>query len=107
MLDHGAHPDTPAAIDADGFGGHTALYGCVVSQPYRNGWEGDALARLLLDCGATIDVRASLRKQLIGVRDESLHEYRDVTPRGWGSAFHDQDFVNPAVMQLLAERDAP
>jgi hypothetical protein len=104
MLDRGADPDTRAVVDGDGFGGHTALFGCVVSQPYRNGREGDAMARLLLDRGADPNVRASLRKALVGVADETLHEYRDVTPTGWGAAFHDQDFVNPAVMALLAAR---
>jgi ankyrin repeat protein len=104
MLDRGAGPDARAAVDRDGFGGHTALFGCVVSQPYRNGRRGTALAQLLLDRGADPNVRASLRKALRGVADETLHEYRDVTPLGWGAAFHDQDFVNPAVMALVAAR---
>jgi ankyrin repeat protein len=104
MLDQGADPDAPAAVDADGFGGHTALFGCVVSQPYRNGRPGDAMARLLLDRGADPNVRASLRKALRGVDDETEHTYRDVTPLGWGAAFHDQDFVNPAVMTLVQAR---
>ena len=78
---------TPAPPSTrDGFGGHTALFGCVVSQPYRNGREGDDMARLLLDRGADPNVRASLRKALRGVADESLHEYRDVTPLAWGRA---------------------
>jgi hypothetical protein len=104
MLDQGADPDAPAAVDADSFGGHTALFGCVVSQPYRNGRPGDAMARLLLDRGADPNVRASLRKALRGVDDETEHTYRDVTPLGWGAAFHDQDFVNPAVMTLVQAR---
>ena len=103
---HGADADARAAVDADGFGGHTPLFGCVVSQPYRNGRAADnAFARLLLDRGADPNVRASLRKGLRGADDETLHEYRDVTPLAWGR-FHDQDFVNPAVLALLAERGA-
>jgi ankyrin repeat protein len=102
LLANGADVDARAAIDADGFGGHTALFGCVVSQPYRLGLRKDALfARMLLDHGADPDARASLRKQLRFVSDETLHEYRDVTPYAWGSHFHDQDWVNPAVMALL------
>jgi hypothetical protein len=43
-------------VDADGFGGHTALIGCVVSQPFRVGLRtDDAFARLLLDRGADPD----------------------------------------------------
>lgn len=104
ILGRGADPDARAAVDADGFGGHTALFGCVVSQPYRNGRHGTAMAELLLDRGADPNVRASLRKALRWVADETLHEYRDVTPLAWGAAFHDQDFVNPAAMALVAAR---
>jgi hypothetical protein len=104
MLDRGADPDARASVDRDGFGGHTALFCCVVSQPYRNGRHGTALAELLLDRGADPNVRSSLRKALRGVADETLHEYRDVTPLDWGAAFHDRDFVNPAAMALIAAR---
>jgi hypothetical protein len=30
---NGMNTDAPAALDADGFGGHTALFSAVVSQP--------------------------------------------------------------------------
>lgn len=94
-----------AEIDAEGFGGHTALFGCVVSQPYRCGLQRDAaFTRLLLDHGADPNMRASLRKQLRFVRDQSMHEYRNVTPLAWGERFHDQDWVNPEAMRLIAER---
>lgn len=104
LLDQGADPNARAAVDPGGFGGHTPIFGCVVSQPYRNGRRGSAMAQLLFDRGADPNPRASLRKALRGVSDESLHEYHDVTPLGWGATFHDQDFVNPAVMTLLAAR---
>jgi hypothetical protein len=105
MIERGADANARAAVDADGSGGHTALFGCVVSQPYRNGLGTDAgFARLLLDHGADPNARASLRKRLRGVEDESLHEYRDVTPLLWGERFHDQAFVNREAMRLIAER---
>jgi hypothetical protein len=105
LLDHGADVNARAAIDADGFGGHTALFGCVVSQPYRVGaLRGEGLTRLFLDRGADPHVCASLRKELRGVADERLHEYRDVTPLTWGVQFHDQDWVNPDAMRLLETR---
>lgn len=91
-----------AAMDAAGFGGHTPLYGCVVSQPYRVGRRrDDNFARLLLDHGADPQVRASLRKRLRFVADETEHEYRNVTPREFGERFHEPDWVSPAVMRLL------
>jgi len=32
-LERGMDADAKAAVDAEAFGGHTALFGCVVSQP--------------------------------------------------------------------------
>jgi ankyrin repeat protein len=105
LIAHGADVDARGAADADGFGGHTALFGCVVSQPYRCGRQRDASAgRLLLEHGADPSVRASLRKRLRFVDDETTHEYHDVTPLAWGERFHDQDWVNPHVLELLRER---
>jgi ankyrin repeat protein len=103
LIDRGADVNARAAVDADGFGGHTPLFGCVVVQPFRLR-ETDEFARLLLDHGADPNARASLRKQLVGVEDESLHEYRDVTPISWGERFHDQSFVSRPALRLIAER---
>jgi hypothetical protein len=44
-----------------------------------------------------------LRKRLRFVDDESEHQYRDVTPLSWGRRFHDQDWVNQAVVRLITE----
>lgn len=105
LIERGADPNVKAEIDAEGFGGHTPLSGCVVSQPYRVGLRrDDAFARLLLDHGADPNVSASLRKRLRFVTDESMHEYRDVTPLEWGRRFHDQSWVSKPVMRLLEER---
>jgi hypothetical protein len=105
LIERGADVNAAAAVDADGFGGHTALFGCVVSQPHRVGRRtDDAFARLLLDHGADPNVRASLRKRLRFAPDETLHEYRDVTPLGWGRLFRDHDWVSPSVMRLIEER---
>src|SRR5262245_52097977 len=105
LIERGADVNARAVIDAEGFGGHTALFGCVVSQPYRVGLRrDDGFARLLLDHGADPNARASLRKRLRFVEDETTHEYRDVTPLAWGHRFHDQDWVSKPVMRLIAER---
>lgn len=105
LIDRGADPNVKADIDAEGFGGHTPLFGCVVSQLYRVSLrKDDVFAGLLLDHGADPNARASLRKRLRFVADESMHEYRDVTPLAWGRRFHDQDWVSGPVMRLIAER---
>jgi ankyrin repeat protein len=105
MIANGADVNAKAEVDAEGFGGHTALFGCVVSQPYRTSLRtDDNFARLLLDHGADANACASLRKRLRFVEDETIHEYHDVTPLSWGQQFHDQDWVNKSVMRLIAER---
>ncbi len=109
LLAQGMEVDTPAAVDADGFGGHTALFATVVSQP--NFWVNHnhtpdlaAFTRLLLDHGADPNARASLRKQLHpGYGEESLHEFHDVTPLAWGRQFHRQIFVSREAMRLIEE----
>lgn len=103
LLGQGAPVDAKAAVDAEGFGGHTALFACVVTQPIRLR-HTDEFARLLLDHGAAPNIRASLRKRLHGAEDETMHEYRDVTPLEWGERFHDQSFVSQPAMRLIAER---
>jgi hypothetical protein len=107
MIERGADVDAKAALDEQGFGGHTALFGCVVSQSYRaHCREDDEFAGLLLDQGADVNARASLRKRLRfdADADEAMHEYRDVTPLAWGEQFHGRAWVNPSVMRLVRER---
>lgn len=107
LLDQGMPVDAPATIDADGFGGHTALFSTVVSQPnfWMNQRRGPFVAQmtqLLLDFGANPNARASLRKQMHpGYGPDGLHEYRDVTPLGWGRRFHFRALVSEPAMQLI------
>jgi ankyrin repeat protein len=94
LLEHGADAKAKASVDADGFGGHTSLFGCVVTAPGMR--HNVSLAQLLLDHGADPNARASLRK--------NGREYRDVTPISWATRFHDRDVVNEPAMRLIAER---
>jgi hypothetical protein len=104
LLDHGASPDVRAAVDVDGFGGHTPLFSSVVSQVHRaRRRNDDRYTRLLLERNADPNARASLRKRLPFTDDDSMHEYRDVTPLAWGRRFHDQAWVSAAAMRLVAE----
>ncbi|HEY4320724.1 MAG TPA: ankyrin repeat domain-containing protein [Gemmatimonadales bacterium] len=108
LLDRGMNPDAPAAIDADGFGGYTALFSTVVSQ--HNFWvnhgkgkpDEAAFTRLLLDRGADPNVRASLRARLEeGHGGGPLREYRDLTPLGWGEEFPAKIFVSRESLRLI------
>ena len=99
-----------AAVDADSFGGHTALIATVVSQPslWMNHIAKPQVApftQLLLDHGADPNARASLRKRLHpGYGPNTLHEYRDVTPLSWGERFHRMIFVGEPAMRLIREQ---
>ncbi len=108
LLDRGMDPDARSAIDGDGFGGYTALYSSVVSQRgfwvnYGKGQPDEArFTRLLLDRGANPNVRASLRAQLEeGHGGGPVHEYRDVTPLGWGERFHAPIFVSREALRVI------
>jgi hypothetical protein len=108
LLDRGMDPDARAAIDADRFGGYTALFSTVVSQHnfwvnYGKGQPDDArFTRLLLDRGANPNVRASIRQRLEeGHGGGPLREYRDVTPIAWGEQFVDRIFVSWETLRLI------
>ncbi len=108
LLDQGMDPNVRAAVGANGFGGYTALFATVVSQP--NFWmnynkRGPFVApftELLLERGADPNVRASLWKRLHpGHGDPTRHEYRDVTALSWGRRFHAPIFVSEPAMRLI------
>lgn len=115
LIAKGSNVNALAAVDEDGFGGHTALFCTVVSQP--NFWmnyndRGPFTARftqLLLDHGADPGIRASLRKKLhsgYGPKYDvgNTYEYRDVTALEWGEQFHAKVFVSDPAIRLIAGR---
>jgi hypothetical protein len=111
LLQRGMDPDARAAIDADGFGGYTALFSTVVSQ--RNFWvnygkgqpDEARFTRLLLDRGADPNVRASIRARLEeGHGGGPLREYRNVTPLGWGEQYDAKIFVSKESLRLVESR---
>jgi hypothetical protein len=117
LLDRGMDPNIRAAVDADGFGGHTALFGTVVSQPnfwmnyYDRGPYEAPFTQLLLERGADTNIRASLRKKLHeGYAPEydveNTYEYRDVTALEWGRQFHAKVFVSEPAMKLIEAAEA-
>jgi ankyrin repeat protein len=113
LIEKGADVNARAAVDAEGFGGHTALFCTVVSQPaYKINHHGREQAapftELLLKNGADPTIRASLRKQLHPgyaprFDTEKAYEYRNVTAYEWGEQFHAKMFVSEPAMRLIAE----
>ena len=110
LLDRGMNVDERARVGAEGFGGHTALFATVVSQPnfwinHRGGTPEAPFTQLLLERGADPNIRVSLRKELHpGYDIPGMHEYRDVTPVSWGEQFHFKKLVNAAAIELIRER---
>jgi hypothetical protein len=108
LLENGMDVNARSAVGANGFGGYTALFSTVVSQPNfwmnynRRGPFVAPFTELLLERGADPNVRASLWKQLHSGHGETLrHEYRDVTALSWGRRFHAPIFVSAPAMQLI------
>jgi Ankyrin repeat len=108
LLDRGMDANVRAAVGRDGFGGYTALFNTVVSQP--NFWmnykkRGPFVApftELLLERGADPNIRASIWKRLHpGHGDPARHDYRDVTALSWGRRFHAPIFVSEPAMRLI------
>lgn len=97
LLHHGADANARAAVDADGYGGHTPLYNALVCGP----WHHEVPTRLLLGHGAEPGVRASLRKFLDWVDEPRWHMARDVTPAEWARSFPDRGWVNDKALELL------
>lgn len=109
LLDRGMDVNACAKVGRSGFGGYTALFNTVVSQPnfwmnYRK--RGPFVApftELLLERGADPNVRASIWKQLHpGHGDPARHDYRDVTALSWGRRFHAPIFVSESALRLIA-----
>ncbi len=110
LLARGMDVNARSRIGASGFGGHTALFNTVVSQPnfwmnYKKRGSGSTpFTELLLEHGAGLNIRGSLWKQLHpGHGDITRHEYRDVTALSWGRKFHAPIFVNLPAMKLIEE----
>jgi ankyrin repeat protein len=101
LLQHGADPDAPASVDAEGFGGQTPLFHTLVTL----GRKDDTLARALLDAGANPLARASVRKQLRDMGDpekERMREFRNVTAVDYARQFGESFFVNEAAVKTLS-----
>lgn len=102
LLDRGADPNVRAAVDADGFGGHTPLFHAVVSLGSRD----DAKARFLLGRGADPNARATIRKQLRDMGDpekEALREFPNVTATGYARRYQEPKWVSEPALAALVE----
>jgi ankyrin repeat protein len=103
LIERGADVNAKAALDADGFGGHTPVFHTVVTLAAPD----DSKAKLLLDRGANPNARATIRKQLRDMGDpekEMMREFHNVTPIGYASQFQEPSWVNGPAIAAIAER---
>jgi hypothetical protein len=98
LLAEGADVNARAALDKDGFGGHTPIFNAVVSHGRQQG----SMARKLVENGALTSVRASLRKFLDWCETPRWHEARKVTPAEWGRTFPDKGWVNAEALKVAS-----
>lgn len=96
LVAEGVDVNARAAVDADGFGGHTPLFNALVNGTGDN----DAMTRTLLARGAAKDVRADLRKFLDWRETPCWHIARGVTAAEWARTFPDPGWVNTAALRL-------
>jgi hypothetical protein len=108
LVERGMDVNTPARVDAEGFGGQTPLFSCVVSywwylrSKYANPKPtDDPFTTLLLKNGADPNVRASLRSS---IHVTATHEYLDVSAVNWGEQFHARELVCEPAMRMIAEQ---
>jgi ankyrin repeat protein len=102
LIDRGADANARAALDSDGFGGHTPLFHTAVTLAAPD----DSKARLLLDRGANPNARATFRKQLRDMGDpakETMREFHNVTPIGYASQWQERHWVNGPAIAAIAE----
>ena len=97
LLARGADPNARAALDGDGFGGHTPLFNAIVCGP----WPDTEMTGTLLERGARRDARASLRKFVDWIANPHWYEARDVTAAEWGRGFPETGWVNTEALRLL------
>lgn len=115
LLDRGMDANVQAAVDPFTFGGHTALFGAVVSYAnfwmnYAGGWSHNrkpqdaSFARLLLEHGADPNARATLRDVAPSADHRTARDHRGITPIGWGEVYHDKLVVSVPAMREIAAR---
>jgi ankyrin repeat protein len=101
LIERGAHVNAPAAIDADGFGGHTPLFHTTVTLGHKDATQ----ARLLLQHGADPNLRATIRKQLRHMGDtakEQMREFHDTTAIGFARQFQEPGWINEDAIAAIA-----
>ena len=104
LIERGADVNARAAIDAEGFEGHTPLFHTVVNLASGMGLDDDSKARLLLDHGADPNARATFPQEAKFHGKAPTEALHDVTPVGYARRHPDQRVVNAPALAAIIER---
>ena len=100
LLQYGADINAESAVDVHGYGGWTPLFRAMATLHVPRSFPD--LASLLLDRGADVTVRASIRKPVADDNDErGIRE--NVTPIEYAQSFVEADLVNQEALKLVRE----
>jgi hypothetical protein len=113
LVERGMDVDARAAVDENGFGGHTALFNAVVGYPnfwmnFTGGWawsrkpQETPFGDFLLEHGADPNARASFRVPVTIDGQSTFYDFRDVTPLAWGKTFPAKIVVSEPAMRTIA-----
>ena len=104
LIERGADVNARAAIDAEGFEGHTPLFHTVVNLASGMGLDDDSKARLLLDHGADPNARATFPEEAKFHGNAPTDALHGVTPVGYARRYPDRRCVNAAAIAAIIER---
>ena len=103
LIERGADVNARAAIDAEGFEGHTPLFHTVVNLAAGMGLYDDSKARLLLDHGADPNARATFPQEAKFHNHAPTDPFHDVTPVGYARRYPDRRCVNAPALAAITE----
>ena len=104
LIERGADVNARAAIDAEGFEGHTPLFHTVVNLASGMGLDDDSKARLLLDHGADPNARATFPQEARFHDKAPTDSLHGVTPVGYARRYPDRRCVNAPAVAAIIER---
>jgi len=104
LIERGADVNARAAIDAEGFKGHTPLFHTVVNLAAGMGLFDDSKARLLLDHGADPNARATFPQEAEFHGNAPTEALHGVTPVGYARRYPDRRCLNPPALAAVIER---
>jgi hypothetical protein len=104
LIERGADANARAAINAEGFEGHTPLFHSVVNLASGMGLDDDSKARLLLEHGADPNARAIFPQADQTHGKAAIDALEAVTPVGYARRYSDKRCVNNPAIAAVIER---